>query len=82
MTRDDVFDLIRTYFREQFEVPEAKIRPDAHLFTDLGLDSIDALDMIGMLEKRLDVEIGEEEVKGIRTVGDVIDFIQRKTEGR
>lgn len=47
----------------------------SHFFRDFDLDSIDALDMVGMLEIELDITIEEEEIKKIRTVGDVVDFI-------
>ena len=56
--------------------------PEANLFADLALDSIDALDMVGMLEARLDIEVREEDLKTIRTVRDVVDDICRKVEKR
>jgi acyl carrier protein len=55
---------------------------EANLFADLALDSIDALDMVGMLEARLDIEVREEDLKTIRTVLDVVDYICRKVEER
>jgi acyl carrier protein len=47
---------------------------------DLALDSIDALDMVGMLEARLGIEVREEDLKAIRTVRDVVDYICIKVE--
>jgi len=79
MTREEVLALVVKYFGEQFEISAEKVKPEAHLFKDLGLDSIDALDMVGYLESELDLEIQEEEIKTIRTVQDVVDFIQRKS---
>lgn len=80
MNREEVFHLIRGFFTEEFEIPAEKIVPEANLFADLALDSIDALDMVGMLEARLDIEVREEDLKAIRTVGDVVDYICRKIE--
>lgn len=75
MDRNEIFSLIKEYFIEEFEIPEEDIKPEAELFTDLELDSIDALDMVSMLESKYEFEIDEEEVKKIRTIQDVIDFI-------
>ena len=77
MNKKEIYDLIKTYFIEQFEIPQEKIKPGAWLFKDLGLDSIDALDMIGMLESRIDFEVNEKELKKIRTVQDVVDYVAK-----
>jgi acyl carrier protein len=77
MNKDEIFSLIAQYFHEQLEIPNEKIVPQAHLFRDLGLDSIDALDMVGMLEAELNIEVNEAEIRTIRTVSDVVDFISR-----
>ncbi len=78
MKSEEVFEIIKDYFINEFEVPEEKISLEANLFTDLGLDSIDALDMIGMLESRTDIDVDEEELKKIRTVKDVVDYVVKK----
>jgi acyl carrier protein len=75
MTQEEIYEMIKYYFVEQFEVPPEKISSAAKLFEDLGLDSIDALDMIGMLEEKLNIEIDEEKIKNIRTVKDVVDYV-------
>lgn len=81
MDRDKAFDIVSGYLAEEFEIPRQHITLKAHLYDDLDLDSIDALDMIAVLEDELGVEIEDEEVKQIRTVGDVVQFILSKTEG-
>lgn len=80
MKREEVFNLIREFFVEEFEIPAEKLKPEANLFEDLGLDSIDALDLVGMLEARLDIEVLEEELKQIRTIADVVDYIWAKVD--
>ena len=75
MNQDEIMVLIRKYFHEQFEIPQEKVVLDAHLFEDLELDSIDALDMVGMLETELDIEVDEEDLKSIRTVQDVVNYV-------
>jgi acyl carrier protein len=82
MEKKEIFDIIKEYFISQFEIPEDKITMEALLKDDLGLDSIDALDMIGMLEARLNMEIEGEELKHIRSVSDVVEFICKKLQTR
>ncbi|MDY6969700.1 MAG: acyl carrier protein [Spirochaetota bacterium] len=78
MKADDIFEVVKKYMIEEFEIPEENIKIDANLFEDLELDSIDALDMIGMLETEVDVEIDADELKKILTIKDVVDFIVAK----
>jgi acyl carrier protein len=59
MTRDAAYGIIHRYLTKQFELPAEKISPQADLFTDLELDSIDALDMIALMEKDLGIKAGE-----------------------
>lgn len=77
MEKADLFRIISEYLIRQFEVPEEKIRPEANLFTDLELDSIDALDWFAEMESKIGLPIVEEELKKVRTVQDVIDYVVR-----
>lgn len=77
MDKKEIYDTITAYFIEEFEIPPEKIKPEATLFKDLGLDSIDALDMIGMLESKIEFEVNEKELKKIRTVQDVVEYVAK-----
>ena len=79
MDKNDIFLFIKKYFIHTFEIPEKKINLKSSLFEDLELDSIDALDMVGMLESEMDIETNEKELKTITTVQDVVDYIIVKT---
>ncbi len=78
MDRTEIYNLITTFFVEQFEIPKEKIKPNSNLFKDLGLDSIDALDMVGMLESQIDIDVNVDELTHIRTVQDVVNFVSSK----
>ena len=78
MDSKEIYNLISTFFVEQFEIPKEKIKPNANLFKDLGMDSIDALDMVGMLESQIDLDVNVDELTHIRTVQDVVDFVSSK----
>ncbi|MFO7560777.1 MAG: phosphopantetheine-binding protein [Desulfobacterales bacterium] len=82
MSRDEILIFVKKYFIDTFEIPENKIKLNANLFEDLELDSIDALDMVGMLEAKMDIETDEKELKKILTVQHVVDYILLKTAHR
>lgn len=60
-----------------FEVDPADVTPEARLYEDLELDSIDAVDMIVHLQKKTGRKIKPEEFKAVRTVQDVVDAVER-----
>ncbi|MEX3021758.1 acyl carrier protein [Kluyvera sp. STS39-E] len=60
-----------------FELDPKDIRPEARLYEDLELDSIDAIDMIVHLQKKTGNKIKPEEFKAVRTVQDVVDAVER-----
>jgi acyl carrier protein len=74
---EEIFRLVATYLIKDFEVPEDKISPEANLFTDLGLDSIDALDWFAKMEATIHLPIVEEDIKKVRKVGDVVNYVMR-----
>ena len=77
MDAGEAFDLVKMHLVDHFEIPPEKITPSANLFKDLDLDSIDALDMIALLEANLRVKVDEDELKKIRKVKDVVNYILR-----
>ena len=77
MQEDDVFKKVSEYLTKQFEIPPEKINPRAHLFKDLGMDSIDALDWFAAMQSEIGLPIVEKELKMIRTVQDVVDYVVR-----
>ena len=79
MDENAALQTVTQHLVEQFDVPEDAITLDAHLFEDLELDSIDALDMVGILENELGIDIEVKEVREIRTVGDVVAFVLKLT---
>ena len=75
MSRDEVYTRLARYLTDMFEVPEEKIRPDARLYEELDLDSIDALDLVVKLQELTGRRISPQEFKTVRTVGDVVDRV-------
>jgi acyl carrier protein len=77
MQQDEVFKKVSEYLITQFEIPPERINPKAHLFKDLDLDSIDALDWFASMESEIGLPVIEKEIKMIRTVQDVVDYVVR-----
>ena len=75
-----VFDKIREIIVEQLDVDEEKVTADASITEDLGADSLDVVDLVMNIEESFDLEIPDEEVENIKTVGDIVKFIEAKTE--
>ena len=77
MTRAEIQAKLTEYFTELFEVPADKIVPEAHLIDDLDLDSIDTVDLLVKLQDLTGRRVKPDEFKAVRTVGDVIDAIEK-----
>ena len=82
LTKDEIFQKIQHVLSNTFEIEETRLTPTAHLFTDLDLDSIDAIDLTVELEKNLGLKLKEEELRQIRTIQDVVDTIHRLLQNR
>ena len=76
MTDNDIFQRIKSIFVEEFELEPEQLVPEATLFDDLGLDSLDAVDLVVAMEKAFEVKLAnEEKVKAVRTVNDLFELI-------
>jgi acyl carrier protein len=76
MNEEEILARIRAIFQENFGIDPAKVTPQAHLFEDLDLDSIDAVDLAIKLQEMTGRRIKPEEFKTVRTVGDVIGAVE------
>ena len=76
MTDQDIFDRLRSILVETFDIEPERIRPEARLYDDLDIDSIDAVDLIVKLKPLVGKRLQPEAFKAVRTVQDVIDALQ------
>jgi acyl carrier protein len=72
----EILERIRAIFQENFAIEPARVTPEAHLFEELDLDSIDAVDLAIKLQEMTGRRIKPEEFKSVRTVGDVIAAVE------
>lgn len=83
MTDQEIIDLINESLAEEFELDLADMKPEALLFDDLELDSLDIVDMVVVLEKAFQFKIREEaSIREIRTIGDIHNFVINKKINR
>ena len=65
---------------EKFGIDEAQITADTRIIEDLGADSLDLVDMLTIIEDDFNIVIPDEAAMNMRTVGDVVDYMQKATE--
>lgn len=76
MASAQVVKMVNEVFIESFEIEPAALLPEANIFIDLGLDSLDIVDLVVALQKKFKVQIrSDERVRNIRTLGDICEFI-------
>ena len=75
------FEIIKNALVEQFSVNEDEITPDTSLLEDLGADSLDLVELIMAMEQEFDIEIPDEDVEQLKTVGDAVNYIKEKVQG-
>jgi acyl carrier protein len=80
MTRDDIAKRVKTTMCEMFELSEIAVRDDADLRHDLGLDSIDAVDLAVRFQELTGRKVPLAELMNIKTVSDVVDLVERHVQ--
>lgn len=77
LSRDEILEKLKALLEELFEIPPEKVTLETRLFEELDLDSIDAVDLVVNLQDLTGRRIKPEEFKAVRTVGDVLDCVER-----
>ena len=86
LTRDEIIEAVNNALVNELKLDPAEISPEKTFFDDLGLDSIDMVDLIIGLQRKFGISLREnDEVKKVRTVGDLCVFFeefQAQRQGR
>ena len=78
ITREEIIRLTNEALKKEFELTDAKLVPTAHLQQDLGLDSLDAVDMVVVLEQKFGITLRQGyDLRTIITLNDLYDFIEK-----
>lgn len=76
-TREDIFVALKQLMVDLFEIDPNKITMDAHLYEDLDIDSIDAVDLVVKIREITGKQIQADDFKHVRRISDVVDAIAK-----
>lgn len=78
MTRQEIEEKVKAFLIDDLEIEEEKIRMDARLKDDIGIDSLDFVDIVVIVEKNFGFKIKPEEMAGVTTLSQFCDYIESK----
>ncbi len=78
MTRTEIEEKVRNFLIDDLEIDEDKIFDDAKLKDDMGIDSLDFVDIVVIVERNFGFKIKPEEMMGVTTLRQFVDYIQSK----
>ena len=78
MTRQEIEENVREFLIDDLEIDEEKTHPEALLKDDLGIDSLDFVDIVVIIERRFGFKIKPEEMAGVQTLRQFCDYIESK----
>lgn len=77
MTEQEIQKILTDALVQLFEVDESKITPETHLYQDLEIDSIDAIDLIDHIKRQTGYKLQAEDFRNVRTVADVVEAVKK-----
>lgn len=75
-----IFEKLKDIIAEQLSVEADEVNLDANIQDDLGADSLDVVDLITTIEDEFDISIPDEAVEEIKTVGDIVNYVEKNTD--
>ena len=79
MSVEEIFQTMRDLVAEQFAMDPAEITMETSFEDDLGADSVDLVELVMAMEEEFDMgEAGEDELTGLKTVGDAVNYVASK----
>ena len=75
MTREEVVRKVNAILIEEFEIEEEKIEPTGNIMTTLGIDSLDLVDLVVLIEKTFGFKVVNEEMANIKNLNDFYDYV-------
>jgi acyl carrier protein len=81
MTRAEIENITNNFLIEEIEIDPAVLAPDALLKDDLGIDSLDFVDIVVIVERNFGFKIKAEEIATVTTLGAFYDYIEEQLKG-
>jgi len=82
MDKEEVINKINLFLIEEFELDPEQLKPEALLKTDLGIDSLDFVDIIVIIEKNFGFKVKGEEMATVRTLQDFYDYVMARVSSK
>ncbi|MBQ6826230.1 MAG: acyl carrier protein [Clostridia bacterium] len=71
-----VFEKIKELLANQLDADESLMSMETNIASDLGADSLDVVELLSEIEDEFDIEIPDEDIETIKTIGDLVEYIQ------
>lgn len=71
-----MFEEIKSLLVEEMSIDESEIREDAEFINDLGFNSLEIADLVALCEEKYDIDLEEDKIREITTVGDFIKYLE------
>ena len=78
MERQEIVEKVNGFLEEEFEIEPSLLKPEANVKKDLGIDSLDIVDIVVMVDSVFGVKIKSEDLGKLLTLGEFYDFIEQK----
>jgi acyl carrier protein len=80
MTIEKIEEIVNNFLIDELEVDADKVQPEANLKTDLGIDSLDFVDIVVIVERNFGFKIKADEMANVRTLNDFYEYIENKIQ--
>jgi acyl carrier protein len=78
MQREEIVQIVNQFFVEEFEIDVNALKPEAELVQDLGIESLDFVDIVVIIEKEFGFKVKREEMINVRTLDDMYKYIEER----
>jgi len=77
MKREEIIETVNEFLIDEFEIEENALQLDAHLIDDLGIESLDFVDIVVIIEKEFGFKVKREDITKVRTLSDLYSYIEK-----
>ncbi|MBT3208332.1 MAG: acyl carrier protein [Bacteroidetes bacterium] len=77
MNRTDIENIVNEFLIDEFEIEEDEITGEAHLMKDLGIESLDFVDIVVIIEKEFNFKVKREDLTDVKTLNNLYDYIEK-----
>ncbi len=75
--KQEIVEKVNGFLTDEFEIEASALTPDAHLINDLGIESLDFVDIVVIIEKEFGFKVKREDMAQVRTLSDLYTYIEQ-----